>query len=154
MVPSAPNSVGTKNDTGKLRWDLMPPEVEEVVRVLTFGATKYADRNWEKGIKYGRLIAATLRHIFSWMRGERNDPESGIHHLAHAACDIIFLLTYEIRKMTKWDDRPRFIVIDGEHFHDRIQKTDHHLPERKEQMDPVEFRDRKYDRSGIFPLNT
>jgi hypothetical protein len=98
--------VGTKYDEGKLRWDLVPPEFEEVVRVLTYGATKYADRNWERGISYGRLIAATLRHLFAWIRGEREDPETGLHHLAHAGCDILFLLTYELRGMKDFDDRP------------------------------------------------
>src|SRR5690349_11543974 len=98
-------TVGTKFDQGKLRWDLVPPEFEEVVKVLTYGASKYADRNWELGIQYGRLVAATLRHLWAWVRGERNDPETGIHHLAHAGCDILFLLTYELRGMLEFDDR-------------------------------------------------
>lgn len=98
-------TVGMKYDTGKLRWDLVPPEFEEVVKVLTYGATKYDDRNWELGINYGRLIAAAQRHIWAWVRGERDDPETGIHHLAHAACDIMFLLTYEKRNMNAFDDR-------------------------------------------------
>lgn len=98
-------TVGTKYDQGKLRWDLVPPEFEEVVEVLTYGASKYDDRNWEKGIQYGRLIAAALRHIWSWVRGERNDPETGLHHLGHAGCDIMFLLTYELRGMKEFDDR-------------------------------------------------
>jgi hypothetical protein len=98
-------SVGTKFDQGKLRWDLVPPEFEEVVKVLTYGATKYADRNWEKGILYGRIIASTFRHLWSWIKGERNDPETGLHHLAHANCNILFLLTYEQRGMKNFDDR-------------------------------------------------
>jgi hypothetical protein len=100
-------SVGTKFDQGKLRWDLVPPEFEEVVKVLTYGATKYADRNWEQGISYGRLIAATFRHIWSWIKGDRNDSETGIHHLAHACCDVLFLLTYEQRGMKEFDDRTK-----------------------------------------------
>jgi hypothetical protein len=100
-------SVGTKFDQGKLRWDLVPPEFEEVVKVLTYGATKYADRNWEQGMAYGRLIAATLRHLWSWIKGERTDPETGIHHLAHCCCDVLFLLTYEQRGMKEFDDRTK-----------------------------------------------
>lgn len=98
-------TVGTKFDQGKLRWDLIPPEFEEVVKVITYGATKYEDRNWERGINYGRLIAATLRHLYAWIRGETNDPETGLHHLAHAGCDLMFLLTYEMRGMNAFDDR-------------------------------------------------
>lgn len=101
-------TVGTKFDQGKLRWDLVPPEFEEVVKVLTFGANKYEDRNWEKGINYGRLIAACLRHLFSWIRGERLDPETGLHHLAHLGCDVLFLLTYEQRGMNDFNDLPAY----------------------------------------------
>ena len=38
---------GRKDDDGKLRYDLIPPlALEEVVRVLTFGAEKYGPNNW------------------------------------------------------------------------------------------------------------
>jgi hypothetical protein len=101
-------TVGTKFDQGKLRWDLVPPEFEEVVKVLTYGATKYSDRNWELGMAYGRLIAASLRHLWSWIKGERTDPETGIHHLAHCCCDVLFLLTYELRGLhSQFDDRAK-----------------------------------------------
>lgn len=97
---------GRKHDSGKLRYDLVPKEFEEVVRVLTFGAQKYDDRNWESGINYGRCFAACLRHLWAWWGGEHRDPESGISHLAHAGCNILFLLAFTERKMTKFDDRP------------------------------------------------
>jgi len=90
---------GTKHDEGKLRYDLIPSEaLKEVVKVLTYGATKYGDRNWERGIEYGRIFGAVMRHLWAWWGGEKNDPESGISHLSHAACSIFFLLTYEARK--------------------------------------------------------
>jgi hypothetical protein len=97
--------VGTKFDQGKLRWDLLPPEFEEVVKVIGYGATKYEARNWEKGVAYSRFISAGFRHVFSWIKGERNDPETGLHHLAHATCCLLFLLTYELREMVQFDDR-------------------------------------------------
>ncbi len=98
---------GAKYDTGKPRYDLLPPEaILEITQVLTFGANKYADRNWEKGIKYGRVVRAALGHIFSWWSGEKTDAETGLSHLAHAGCCILFLLTYEKRGMGKdWDER-------------------------------------------------
>jgi hypothetical protein len=104
--------IGTKHDTGKPRWDLFPWDAgEEVVKVLNFGATKYEDRNWEKGIKYGRVFASTVRHLWSWfhshLRGEDGtDPETGLSHLAHAGCCVLFLLAYELRGKKEWDDRP------------------------------------------------
>jgi hypothetical protein len=97
---------GTKFDENKVRYDLIPPEaLHEIARVLTFGANKYAPRNWEKGISYGRVFGALMRHLWSWWRGETLDPETGITHLAHAGCCLFFLLTYEARGMHTWDDR-------------------------------------------------
>lgn len=97
---------GTKLDTGKIRYDLVPPEaLEEITKVLTFGAKKYADRNWEGGIAYGRVFGALMRHLWAWWKNSGPDAETGLSHLAHAGCCIFFLLTYEQRKMTSFDDR-------------------------------------------------
>lgn len=85
---------GEKFDTDKDRWDLLPWEAtRQIVLVLTYGAKKYDDNNWqlvENADK--RYFAALLRHIVAWVRGEKNDPESSLPHLAHAACCILFLL--------------------------------------------------------------
>lgn len=97
----------TKRDFLKLRYDLLPPEaLQEVVEVLSFGAAKYGDRNWEKGLPYSRYFGAAMRHLWAWWRGEDLDPESGLSHLAHAGCCVLFLLTYELRGMKTLDDRP------------------------------------------------
>jgi len=96
---------GTKHDNGKLRLDLIPPEVEMALgEVLTYGATKYDDRNWEKGIKYGRVYGALRRHLLSWLEGERLDQESEMPHLWHALCCLSFLVAYEERGMKGFDD--------------------------------------------------
>ena len=96
---------GVKFDTGKPRYDLIPPEaLEEWAKVLTFGAQKYADRNWEKGMKWGRVFGAMMRHGWAWWRGEENDPETGLSHLGHLICCASFLLTYQKRKVGE-DDR-------------------------------------------------
>jgi hypothetical protein len=106
MVSGQEDKAGRKNDEGKLRFDLVPPEVEEALAaVLTHGATKYEDRNWEKGIKYGRVYAALRRHLLSWVKGDKIDDESGMPHLHHALCCLAFLIAYEARGMGKeWDD--------------------------------------------------
>lgn len=99
------NPGGVKHDTGKLRYDLVPPEsLDSVVKVLTFGAEKYGDRNWEDGLSYGRLFAACMRHLWAWWRGESQDAESNLPHLSHAACCIFFLIAYEARGVGN-DDR-------------------------------------------------
>lgn len=96
---------GRKDDQSKVRMDLFPPEaVFAVSQILTFGATKYEDRNWEKGMKWGRVFGACMRHMWAWWMGEDKDPETGYSHLWHAACNIVFLITYEQRKVGE-DDR-------------------------------------------------
>lgn len=96
-----------KHDSKKLRYDLVPPEsLEQIVEVLTLGAEKYSDRNWEQGVEWGRYFGACMRHLWAWWRGEDKDPETGKSHLAHAGCCIFFLLAYETRGVGE-DDRSK-----------------------------------------------
>lgn len=100
---------GRKDDSSKLRHDLLSvPVLEEVSKVLTFGASKYGDRNWEAGISFSRVYAASLRHLFSWWSREPRDKETNLNHLAHAICCLMFLLQYEqfSSKYKSFDDRP------------------------------------------------
>lgn len=88
---------GRKYDTGKPDYTLLPWDaVEEIVKVLDFGARKYARDNWKhvEGAET-RYLAAALRHITAHARGEKDDPETGVSHLAHAGCCILFLLSLE-----------------------------------------------------------
>lgn len=89
-------SGAVKNDKGKLRYDLMPARpLQDIVTILTLGADKYADRNWEKGFPWSRPYAALMRHLWAWWMGQDKDPEWGMSHLAHAACCLIFLMEFE-----------------------------------------------------------
>lgn len=106
VLHHAPMS-GRKDDADKLRYDLLPPDaLEGVVRIFTYGAGKYADRNWEGGIAYGRLFAAVMRHLWSWWRGKDVDEESGLSHLDHAMCGVMMLSAFEKRGKAGLDDRP------------------------------------------------
>jgi hypothetical protein len=99
-------TTGQHKDEGKLRYDLLPPDaLREIVRILTYGSSKYADNNWASGIKYSRIFGSVMRHLWAWYGGEDMDKESGMNHLAHAGCDIMFLIAYVCRDMTVWDDR-------------------------------------------------
>lgn len=103
---SAHITEGRKDDGGKLRYDLIPPDaLTELVRVYSVGAARYGDRNWERGISFGRIFAALMRHAWAFWRGQENDPDDGIHHLAHAAWNCLTLLAYRLRGMTAFDDR-------------------------------------------------
>jgi hypothetical protein len=89
---------GVKYDESKLEYGLLPPlALEETVRVLTFGAQKYARNNWQKvPDSKRRYFDALERHVWAWKKGEQIDPESGIHHLAHAMCCLMFLYEHDI----------------------------------------------------------
>ena len=107
------HEAGTKYDAEKARLDLVPPEAELAVgEVFAYGARLYGDRNWEKGMSWGRNIAAARRHIAKFMRGEEDDDESGLPHLAHAIVDLMFVLAYDIRG-TGTDDRGLVSYQDG-----------------------------------------
>lgn len=99
--PAGPG--GMKYDSGKPRMDLLlsgcPNALEQVSKILTFGAKKYAAHSWQT-VPQGedRYLAALLRHLTAHSKGEKNDPESGMSHLAHAACNALFILELEIRK--------------------------------------------------------
>lgn len=100
---------GRKDDADKPRHDLIPPELNDAVaRVLTFGAGKYGDRNWEAGMRWGRPFAALMRHMWAWWRGEKADVETGMSHLWHAACCLTFLIAYEARQIGE-DDRHKVL---------------------------------------------
>jgi hypothetical protein len=87
-----PRGAGKKDDSDKPRWDLLPESLGAVVDVLTFGARKYAPENWRKvPDARARYLAATMRHVWAWRRGERLDPETGMSHLAHATCCLLFI---------------------------------------------------------------
>jgi hypothetical protein len=94
---------GKKFDAGKPDYSLMPPLAEEaVVKVLTFGAQKYGRENW-KLVENARdrYEAAAKRHIAQTKMGENIDPESDLHHLAHAICSLLFILELELENAQK-----------------------------------------------------
>lgn len=86
--------IGKKFDSNKPRWSLLPEGVlTQVVKVLTFGSTKYADNNWKQVEPFrDRYYNAMMRHIEAWWSGEQDDTETKIHHLAHAICCAMFLI--------------------------------------------------------------
>ena len=97
----------TKADSEKIRLELLPVRpLLDVGKVLTFSAKKYGARNWEKGFAWGSPYTAALRHLFAWWSGETYDKETGLNHLAHALCEIMFLLEFSYTH-PEMDDRPR-----------------------------------------------
>lgn len=91
------SGLGMKFDSRKPRWSLLPKgTVLQIIEVLEFGAAKYAENNWrhvENG--HQRYYDALMRHMEAWWLGEKTDPESGLSHLAHAGCCLMFLLWFD-----------------------------------------------------------
>ena len=98
---------GLRHNEGKLQWHLLPMDlVRETVRVMMFGATKYKPNNWKRGFKYSTVLDCAYRHLDWWAEGEDNCSESGLSHLAHAMCNLVFLYFFHARKKyKKFDDR-------------------------------------------------
>ena len=111
------NDKGIKYDGGKDKWSLLHLEsIQEIIKVLMYGEEKYTHKvgsqtvsgadNWKMipDIPF-RYFNATQRHLWAWKSGERNDPESGLPHLAHAGCCVLFMLWAEITKPPKNDKK-------------------------------------------------
>lgn len=98
---------GVKASRQKRPLHLLPFDaLESIADVLDFGARKYAPRNWERGLSTTDLTRAAIGHLWDWMlrRNGGRDPETGLSHLAHAGCCVLFLIAHELRGLP--DDRP------------------------------------------------
>ena len=83
---------GDRFNTGKLKWSLVSwRALAPMVRVLMFGAEKYDDHNWKKGLKYTEVCESLQRHLNSFIEGEDDDPESKLSHVGHVLCNAMFL---------------------------------------------------------------
>jgi hypothetical protein len=99
---------GNKLDTGKPRMTLIPVEfMIGLGKALTFGAKKYNDHNFRKGIELTRLLDAAERHLKMELAGIDQDRDSGLPHWAHAAASLAMYAF--IKKWHKhMDDRYKY----------------------------------------------
>lgn len=96
---------GLRYNQGKRRLDLVPTSfVDGVADVLGFGAQKYSDNNWRKGMKWSSVVASLKRHLAAFEKGEDYDPESGLLHIDHVGCNLAFLKEY-YKIAPQFDDR-------------------------------------------------
>lgn len=130
MSDTPKSAEGTKHDTEKERWDLLPMgTLIPVVKILTFGAKKYGVDNWKKlADPLNRYFSAAMRHLVAYSEGHWLDicdehwkgrwsvpresdrpPDcmkcSGLPHLAHAICNLLFLLWFG--NTPKKEEEPR-----------------------------------------------
>ena len=105
--PSEQPETGARYNEGKLRYDLITPlGLEMLAEVYTYGATKYADRNWEKGLSMTQCFASLMRHAWAWMQGQDYDYESNLHHMAHVAWNALAICHFHVDEREDLDDRP------------------------------------------------
>lgn len=101
---------GLRFNEGKLRYDLVPSFAQEqYVKVLTLGAKKYAERNWERGMAWSKVIASLERHTAEIKKGVDYDPETNCLHSAHIMCNAAFLTEY-YKIYPQGDDRPHMYL--------------------------------------------
>jgi hypothetical protein len=92
------------------RYDLIPVDaLKQLAERYGHGATKYDERNWERGYNWSLSYAALQRHANQFWNGEEFDPDyPDSHHLAAVLFHAAALLHYTLNKdkFGEFDDRP------------------------------------------------
>lgn len=79
---------------GKGRLDLLPcSAILELAKHCENGAIKYGERNVDKGIPQHSFIDSALRHLFRYLKGDKDEP-----HLLSAFWNIAWAVEQEIEK--------------------------------------------------------
>lgn len=92
---------------GKLKWHNFPMFlVRPLIKVAHYGSGKYATYNFMKGAPISQYMDSMKRHIDAFEDPEQPDidPESGCHHLAHAAWNML-VACYMVEHRKDMDDR-------------------------------------------------
>lgn len=96
---------GLRYNSNKIRYDLLHPiATKGLAMVMTKGAEKYAERNWERGMSWTSVLASMKRHIAAFESGEDFDPETGLLHIDHVQANAHFLSAF-YKIWPKGDDR-------------------------------------------------
>jgi hypothetical protein len=77
---------GSRRDTreGKGRFDLISPvSLLRLAKHMENGAVKYGDKNWERGQNLMRYFDSTIRHMYKFLEGHRDED-----HLAAAMWNV------------------------------------------------------------------
>lgn len=109
LLYDAKGQVGGRDDRGKVRINLVPPELLiDQAALFTLGANKYNADNWKKGMNYSRCYNSLLRHLWAWWMGEEIDGDNGQHHLTSVIWNAMALRFYTMYPAAyiAFDDRP------------------------------------------------
>lgn len=107
--------VNLKDDSGKPRLSLVPPEmIAQAARVMDYGEKKYGSNGtWRDRANTQQYIDALARHTTAfWADPEGVDDESGLPHLSHVAANVAYLCDLMYGKPKKEDGR-RLLMHDS-----------------------------------------
>lgn len=108
-------------NSDKRKWALVDfDSLEDMVKVLEFGAKKYAEHNWKKGLKTHEIFESMMRHMVAYMNGEDNDSESGLPHTGHIMCNAMFL-SYMHKYKPDFDTR--YKDVNKAHYENSMAQT-------------------------------
>ncbi len=103
--PKTSSQQAERYNTDKLKWSLVDfKSLEDMVKVLEFGAEKYSADNWKKGLPTKEICESLLRHTFAFMNGEDVDSDSKQSHIGHIMCNAMFL-SHMLREKPEFDNR-------------------------------------------------
>ena len=105
-VRTTNDKTGGEKGVKLFRYDLVPAHpLKELALLYGLGATKYADRNWERGYEWSKSYGALQRHANAWWMGETFDPEMNVSHMTNVAWHAMALVQFEAQHVDL-DDRP------------------------------------------------
>ena len=104
----ADNNLKTAAAVKKPRISAVPPiSLLAMGAAMQDGADKYGLFNWrDSAVTSTVFYDAIMRHLIAWYSGERNAPDSGVHHLAHVMAGCAIILDAEINGVLN-DDRSK-----------------------------------------------
>lgn len=92
QMPSGSRSLDERDEMWAEIIQTIPPDaMRSAARVFSYGARKYAQWNWTKGMDWSIPVSCALRHLLALTEGADRDEESGEHHVGHFVCNILML---------------------------------------------------------------
>lgn len=150
MLPAPERPVidggGFRHNGGKLRVDLVPADVIEVLAdVLGYACTErkppYPERNWERGMKWSNVVASLERHLLDVKLGRRLDPAgTGRRSTALLLCNAVILCAYDIRDMHHLDDLEPFARAAKDRANEKERAATRALVKRLRRYLPAKMR--------------
>lgn len=108
-ILSVATTGGLRFNANKLKLSLVPSSLKRAIASVLqtsakeFGG-KYPMHNWRLGLPWTDTMDSLERHLEAFKDGEDLDPDSGLPHVYHIACNAAFLVEY-YEKHKALDDR-------------------------------------------------